>query len=986
MTEPGDPEDPSSSPSPTPRAFDANDAPTAPMPSKGGDLGGAPGSESDLSAYEAYLGRDDPKAGPAANPWEEAAGDRIDQYELIEAVGRGTFGAVWRARDTKLSRTVAIKLIRPGMDTPDFIARFKQEQQVLAALEHPNIATVFGEGVSPKGTPYFAMEFVEGAPITRFCDRERLDIRQRLEVFLDVCRAVQFAHTNNIAHRDLKPANVLVEYTQTRQIRPVVIDFGLAKALAPGALGGAVQTGQFVAVGTPDYMSPEQASPYGQGIDNRTDVYALGVMLYELLAGTRPFDFSGLSSETGWSEVQRILRDVEPPAPSTKLSTIASSDEQLVEEIARARRLPVDALAGTLSRELQWIPLKAMKKDRAERYGTVQELADDIQRYLDGLPVKAAPDSAWYRARKFVRRNRVGLSVAAVIAGLAVGAVVLGVRERISQARLEVAQKRSVLLAEQREQAISFASEYPVSREELSPSQFAALADQTKRSARLWMVICDRPESDDPALPNDLARLAHAALGASRYSDSIRLNTTGLGDPESASYWMAVADGALARLDAIGGEPELRPALAASRARTELDLLALRQNDEAAIEEGERVLRELVPALARVAADESNPILRHGLRDARLIETVLSDRYQFLAEKLLDREPPPTAEILRLVDRAAELLERQVVARRSRADASDSADPVGERKDLAVAIERLSRLKTDERWLALRSPESARALVKAGLELREEYFRRFVETVQPGDDIGEMNEYAGGLMRFLDADLHKALQRYSEDPASYNRARSEYTSATERAVKTYLEAMWRNAADLRSYEQLIILLQRCLTPKRMLDPSTMRALLDAIHDVGVVPPRILGFESLAPAKVRDAMLAIRIAVDSRRGLFARGDPPVAGDEARLDEARVFVERGFATARDALRGFSAKSGASAGGTPSSALLAEIELAFALARQFELPGADEQSKSLELLRGRGDFAQAFSSRPRALYFWFELEMASCSKPLRQSPVDD
>ena len=954
------------------------------MPPAGGGLGAAPGSDSHLSAYEEYLGRDserdrDGKSEGDEDAGAESAGDRLDQYELVERVGRGSFGTVWRARDTELKRDVAIKIVRPGMDAREFVARFRQEQRMLAALSHPNIATLYGGGISEKGRPYFAMEYIEGASITRFCDRERLEIRQRLEVFLDVCRAVQFAHTNNIAHRDLTPGNVLVAYTQARAIRAVVIDFGLAKALSPGAFGdGAVHSAHLLVVGTPEYMSPEQASSYGQGIDNRTDVYALGVILYELLVGAKPFDFSGISdrddwrASRDWPKIQRILRDVEPPAPSTRLSTIASSDAKRAEEIASARRVRYEALSGDLSRELQWIPLKAMKKERAERYGTVQALADDIQRYLDRMPITAAPDSLAYRARKFVRRNRGALAIATAIAVLAGASVALGVVGSMERAEKERIAKRNILLVGQRDQAFSFATEDLDQTElrNLDPGRVSVLRDHARRGAELWVQICDRVASDDESdrksLSDDLVRLAVSALQASRYSDGGRLNTTGAGDPQSSAYWLAVSDTALERLNALGLESPERSAIAVMTARTQLDQLFTRSNFELAIEEGERMLRDVVPRLQGSAAgDRSDGLFAKAERDARLMSTTLADSYASLAKKRASELGASDAEVLRLRGKAIDLYRSQAEVRRARVASSTGADAVRERKDLAVTLERLQ-------WILLETAsvpgvtDGASALAE-GTKFREEYFERFIAPLKSGGDPGEMQEYAGALMRFLDWDLHSAVMGFSADRERYSEELERYTVATERAVGIYLETLWRDSANFRSYEQLIILMQRCLTPARGLYPDRQLELLDRIDRTAVCPQRELAFESFAAPSVRDAILALRIGVDARRGLLRRG--------AATAEARPFVEGAAVSAEQAMQRLAGDPSIK----PSSALLAEIELGVALARQFDVPGGDRRSQSLEALKRRTDLAPIFEKRPQEIYWWLLHDLKSCSEPL-------
>jgi eukaryotic-like serine/threonine-protein kinase len=310
-------------------------------------------------------------------------------------------------------RKVALKVLKPGMDSRQVVARFEAERQALALVDHPHIAKVFDGGQTASGRPYFVMELVKGVPITDFCDHNRLTVRQRLELFIPVCSAVQHAHQKGIIHRDLKPSNVLVT---AHDATPVVkvIDFGVAKALGQELTDKTLFTGCAQMVGTPLYMNPEQAGQSGLDIDTRSDIYSLGVLLYELLTGTTPFDrerFRGV----GYDELRRIIREEEPPRPSTRLSTT----EELA-SIAANRGLGPKKLAGVVRGELDWVAMKALEKDRNRRYDTANGLARDLERYLHDEPVAAGPPSACYRVRKFLRRHLAALTTAAVIALLLV--------------------------------------------------------------------------------------------------------------------------------------------------------------------------------------------------------------------------------------------------------------------------------------------------------------------------------------------------------------------------------------------------------------------------------------------------------------------------------------------------------------------------------------------------------------------------------------
>src|SRR5581483_8530961 len=421
----------------------------------------------------------------------EKPGDQIDRYKLLQQIGEGGCGVVFMAeQETPVHRRVALKIIKPGMDTKSVVARFEAERQVLALMDHPNVAKIFDAGTTQSGRPYFVMELVRGIKITEYCDQHSLTTRERLRLFAQVCQAVQHAHQKGIIHRDIKPSNILVTQTEQGDALPVVIDFGIAKATTNQQLTDKTLFTAFeMLIGTPAYMSPEQAALTSIDVDTRTDVYSLGVLLYELLTGSTPFDTSELL-KAGLDEIRRVIREQEPVRPSTRLSRLGDAE---LTKVAQTRHSEPPMLIRTIHGDLDWIVMKAMEKDRTRRYPTAHGLSLEIFRFLADEPVSARPPSKIYRLRKTAQRNKVLFSATGVIAVLlVVSLIVVSVafsKERQARHKADVASTKSQQVVNFLEDMLNGAG--PRAAQGQDTTMLRGILDQT--AARVGTELTNQP-------------------------------------------------------------------------------------------------------------------------------------------------------------------------------------------------------------------------------------------------------------------------------------------------------------------------------------------------------------------------------------------------------------------------------------------------------------------------------------------------------------
>jgi len=692
-------------------------------------------------------------------------------------------GIVYRAEQRgPLNRVVALKLIKLGMDTREVIARFDSERQALAMISHPNVASVLDAGETESGRPFFVMEFVQGESITHFADRHGLTLRQRLELFTQACDALQHAHQKAIIHRDLKPSNILVKLESGKPVVKV-IDFGIAKALDQTTAEKTLftETGQLV--GTPEYMSPEQAEGNGLDVDTRSDVYSLGVVLYELLSGALPFDPRTLRS-AGYEEIRRVIRQAEPPRPSTRLSELGDQ----AHEIAQCRRMPLDLLTRQLHGELDWIPLMALRKDRARRYATPAELAQDIANYLAHRPLRAAPESKIYRARQFLRRNKVAVMLAVLITTLLIGGIVATTWQAVRATRAQH-QVRAMLDEVRRQKADADRSNKTLwaVNEFLTHDVLGSSTPHVMLGKPLSVV-----EALDNASRTIAGRFGDSPATQIRIEDAIAAAYRALGRTDlalpHAQAAMDICERALAKDD-----PD---ALATMRE------LALIYVDQGRFPEAETLQRQLRDR-ANKLPDNDELALRAEMdlgqslqREGRLAEAepLLTHAVE-LARKSWGADAPITLDVLGMLGQLrmsqgklpeTEAISREILAARLRTLSPDHPHTLEAMSDLGGTLESVGKLAEAERILVDATARSRRVLGESHLftlsiinSLAEVYqfegklveaeplYRESLEKCRR--IIGDDHEVTVALINNL-ARLLTAQQRYDEAEPLYREA------------------------------------------------------------------------------------------------------------------------------------------------------------------------------------------------------------------------
>ena len=745
----------------------------------------------------------------------ETVGSKIGHYTLLQSLGDGGFGTVFLAEQKyPVRRQVAIKIIKLGMDTRQVISRFEAERQALAMMDHPGIARVFDAGSTETGRPYFVMEYVSGESITRYCDRERLSVADRLRLFVTVCQAVQHAHQKGIIHRDLKPGNVLVTLVDGQPVAKV-IDFGIAKAASPSLrlTDATMHTQQDQLLGTPKYMSPEQATVGGgEDVDTRSDVYSLGVMLYELLIGTTPFDEQSLRNAT-YADLQRVIREVDPPRPSTRLSSMRDT----IRDIAAVRGMSdPKQLRSALRGELDWIVMKCLEKQRTRRYDSASALATDLQRFLRSEPVEAGPPTRRYRLRKFVARHYGTVLAALLVLAVLVGGIVtttlaayrasraeqLAVRER--QRMLEqklVAERRfndvrklagSFIFeiddaiqkegpTKARERLVKTAIEYldALAKESAEPELLRELQESYKRVGMV-QYFSSMPSIGDPAGAKESYRksleIAQRLL-ATHPDDKVRLN-------DVAGCWYYLADAQWESNDFAGAQHSWSEALGIYRKLSERfpEEWLPRRNA------GMIMHRQAVSAMDKGRYDEARDLfmqtldLRERLLAERPGEAMLQRDVRVTASSLamtlvLTHEP---AEALSYLRRSASMLQ-ELVAR--------SPQDSGLRRELYSVMHRLAEATRDAGDVA----ESLQISADLVVGNRQRVADDPADREAPLSLSGAL--YTLGKGRLIAGPLDDALRAFEESRAL--RAASLKVNPNRNTERWLADSIWRVAETLR---------------------------------------------------------------------------------------------------------------------------------------------------------------------------------------------
>jgi serine/threonine protein kinase/tetratricopeptide (TPR) repeat protein len=741
--------------------------------------------------------------GPVApTPNVETAPDRIEigPYRLLQRIGEGGMGEVWLADQQRpVRRRVAVKVIKAGMDTDRVVARFEAERQALAMMDHPAIARIYDAGSTPRGRPFFAMEYVKGVPVTEHCDRHRLTVRERLELFLRICDGVQHAHQKAVIHRDLKPTNVLVSLSGD-VAAPKIIDFGVAKATAQSLTERTMHTQIGTMVGTPAYMSPEQAQLTGQDIDTRTDVYSLGVMLYELLVDSLPFEAS--SESTNRDELLRRICEEDPQRPSVRLSTSAEDSAT----VAGQRQTQVQHLRSELRGDLDWIVMRALEKDRTRRYGSPNELAEDIRRYLVDQPVSACPPSTGYRLRKFVRRHRTTTALSAL--GLAV-LLAFAATMTVMAGRIARERDRANREAAASERVAEFLGD------------MLGTVDQGRMGASLEGTLRDRvalaANPKDPGSAESLARIRtlDAALEGVNLTDA----SLHLLDEQVLARASDTIESQL------GDDPAIAGRLHATLAGSYINLGLF----DRAITESERAIRILEPEVGQhdPSVYAAKSVLGYAFNRTGQLDRAIAHYRETLAG--LDRREPPDAatthafqndlgDVLRYAGRydEAEQVLTEALALAETLYAIDAEESLINRNNLALVHDAQGRYA-----------KAAEILSEAHEASLNRYGAEDPYTLSLGSNLGTQlvssHQFEAGLT-LLESNLEVESRLYGDDHFD--------TMISEREFARGLRLAGDPARAVAILEPLLARMERVVGLGHQSTLATGLNLADALHDMG----------------------------------------------------------------------------------------------------------------------------------------------------------